>query len=173
LTATAGTTNEVERRNIPVNQGNRETTQENAPDTRLQQRDEQAVTQGGKQEAHTPEGVERTRAGRVYLPAVDIYETGDAVVLVADMPGVSQNNVDVSLEKNVLTIWGHVEPRQPEGYNLVYAEYGIGDYHRSFTISNEIDWERIEGTMQNGVLQLTLPKAGPVQTKKIEIKGAR
>lgn len=130
------------------------------------------VERTGKQEAATQEGVERTRAGKIFLPAVDIYETSDAVVLVADMPGVDEKSVDVSLEKNVLTIYGRVEPQIPAGHSLTYSEYGLGDYHRSFTISNDIDWERIEGTVKNGVLRLTLPKAGPARTTKINIKSA-
>lgn len=126
--------------------------------------------QGTKVEAKPTQGVERTRTGRIYTPAVDIYETKDAVILVADMPGVDENSVDVSLEKNVLTIYGQVEPPSFPGYSLAYAEYGIGDYQRSFTISNAIAWEHIEGVVKNGVLSLTLPKAGPVQAKKIQIK---
>lgn len=135
-----------------------------------QPRVETAVEQTGKQEVQTPDGVEHTRTGRVYVPAVDIYETGDAVVLMVDMPGVDEHSVDVTLEKNVLTIYGHVEPWLPQGHSLTYAEYGLGDYQRSFTISNEINWERIEGTVKNGVLRLTLPKAGPAEAKKISIK---
>jgi HSP20 family protein len=134
---------------------------------------ETAVEQTRKQEVATPHGVERTRMGRVYAPAVDIYETKDAVVLVADMPGVDENSVDVTLEKSVLTIYGHVELQHPAGHTLTYAEYGLGDYQRSFTISNQIDWQRIEGTVKNGVLRLTLPKAGPAETKKIAVKSAK
>jgi HSP20 family protein len=130
------------------------------------------VESGSKQEVAQPEGVERTRVGRVFTPAVDIYETGESVVLVADMPGVTESSVDVTLEKNVLTIYGRVEPQQPAGHALAYSEYRTGDYQRSFTISNAIDWEHIEGSVRNGVLKLTLPKAGPAKTKRIEIKGA-
>lgn len=131
---------------------------------------ERAPEQGTKIEARTQAGVERTRSGRVYTPAVDIYEAPDAIVLVADMPGVDENSVDVTLDRNVLTIYGHVEPWKPEGYTLAYAEYGVGDYQRSFTISNQIDWQHIEGIVKNGVLRVTLPKAGPAGTKKIEIR---
>jgi HSP20 family protein len=128
------------------------------------------VEHGDKREVESLAGSERTRPGKVYVPAVDIYETADAVVLVADMPGVDEKSVDVSLEKNVLTIYGHVDTPQLEGYSLAYTEYGTGDYQRSFTISNEIDWERIEGTVGDGVLKLVLPKAGPATTRKISIK---
>ena len=130
------------------------------------------VEQTAKQEVSGPEGVERTRTGKVYIPAVDIYETDQDVVLAADMPGVDENSVDVSLEKNILTIYGRVEPHIPAGHTLAYAEYRIGDYQRSFTISNTINWERIEGVVKNGVLRLTLPKAGPATTKKISVKSA-
>ncbi|MGA7729821.1 MAG: Hsp20/alpha crystallin family protein [Chloroflexia bacterium] len=128
------------------------------------------VEHGDKREVESLAGLERTRPGKVYVPAVDIYETSDAVVLVADMPGADEKSVDVSLEKNVLTIYGHVDTPKLEGYSLAYTEYGTGDYQRSFTISNEIDWERIEGTVGDGVLKLVLPKAGPATTKKISIK---
>jgi HSP20 family molecular chaperone IbpA len=141
--------------------------------TNLQTQNNGQLEQTGKQELQTTNGAERTHSGRVYTPAVDIYETNDAIVLVADMPGVDESSVDVTLEKNVLTIYGRVQPWwQFEGHTLRYAEYGIGDYQRSFTISNQIDWEHIEGSVSNGVLRLTLPKTGPAQTKRIEIKGA-
>jgi len=140
--------------------------------TNLQTQQHAELEQTGKQELQTTDGVERTRSGRIYTPAVDIYETNEAIVLVAGMSGVDESSVDVTLEKNVLTIYGRVQPWQYEGHSLRYAEYGIGDYQRSFTISNQIDWEHIEGSVSNGVLRLTLPKIGPSQTKKIAIKGA-
>lgn len=132
----------------------------------------QQAEQSGKHEMSQLEGVERTRSGRVFLPAVDIYETADSVVLVADMPGVDENSVDVTLEKNVLTIYGHVEEQRPAGHSLAYSEYRVGDYQRSFTVSNAIDWEKIQGTVKDGVLRLSLPKAGPAKTKKISITSA-
>jgi len=123
-----------------------------------------------KQEVTTVEGAERIRTRRAYVPRVDIYETDDAIILLADMPGVDEKAVDITLEKNVLTINGEVEPAQSDDYSLAYAEYEVGDYTRSFTLSNEIDRDKIEASVKNGVLQLTLPKAGPAQTRKITIK---
>jgi len=114
-------------------------------------------------------GVERTRARLAFVPRVDIYDANDAIVLIADMPGVDETTVDLTLEKNVLSINGYVEPAQPEGYSLAYAEYRIGDYQRSFTLSNEIDQDAIEATVKNGVLRLRLPKIGAV-TKKVTVK---
>ncbi|HOK07172.1 MAG TPA: Hsp20/alpha crystallin family protein [Syntrophales bacterium] len=123
-----------------------------------------------KQEAPVPEGAERMRNRKVYVPKVDIYENKDSIVLVADMPGVDENTVDVTLEKNVLTITGTVEAVRPEGMNLAYAEYDTGDYQRAFTISDEVDKDRIEATVKNGVLRLTLNKAEKAKIKKIAIK---
>lgn len=123
-----------------------------------------------KREVENVETVERTRSTRTFVPAVDIFETKDAILLMAEMPGVDENSVDVSLEKNVLTLTGNVEPEEFDGYNLVYQEYEYGDFQRSFTLSNEIDVENIAATVKNGVLSLTLPKIERVKSKKIEVK---
>jgi HSP20 family molecular chaperone IbpA len=172
----ANATQERETKNVEVRQETNNRAEQHTNNSNngndLKLHEQTSVEQTGKQEVATPQGVERTRTGRVYIPAVDIYETSDSVMLVADMPGVDESSLDVSLEKNVLTIYGRVEPQVPAGHSLAYSEYRIGDFQRSFTISNAIDWERIEGVVKNGVLRLTLPKAGPATTKKINIKSA-
>ncbi|HNT76772.1 MAG TPA: Hsp20/alpha crystallin family protein [Anaerolineae bacterium] len=114
---------------------------------------------------------ERTRPGVAFVPRVDIYETDAGIHIVCDMPGVDENSVDIVLEKNVLTLNGYVTPQQPEGYNLVYAEYRIGDYQRRFTLSNEIDQDKIEATVKDGILRLVLPKAIPT-SRRIAVKGS-
>ena len=123
-----------------------------------------------KKESEVKEGAERTRSKKLYTPAVDIVEGKDSLYLVADMPGVNENSVDITLEKNVLTIYGTVEPEIPENHRLVSSEYGIGDYQRTFTLSDEIDREKIEASVKNGVLRLTLPKAEAAKTRKIPVK---
>ena len=123
-----------------------------------------------KQEVDNVSGTERIRAGKAFLPRADIYETDNELMAVVDMPGVDKDSVEITLEKNILTINGFVEAEQPENYNLAYAEYEIGDFQRSFTLSNEIDFEKIEAVVKDGVLRLRLPKVGPAQTKKIAIK---
>lgn len=123
-----------------------------------------------KQEMEVTEGTERTRPGKVYVPRADIYETDDTLVIVADMPGVDADSVDITLEKNILSLHGFVDFDRPANYNLAYAEYDIGDYERSFTLSDEIDREKIEATIKDGVLHVFLPKAGPAKTKKISVK---
>ncbi len=96
-----------------------------------------------KQSVSNPVETERTRSRKVYVPKVDIYETVDATVLIADMPGVDENSVDITLEKNILTITGAVKPDVYGGRSMAYAEYDVGDYERAFTISDEIDREKI------------------------------
>ncbi len=122
-----------------------------------------------KKEADTPEGVERTRPQKVFTPDVDILERKDDIIVTADLPGVDESSIDIALEKNVLTINGRVAAEGPEHFRLAYSEYGIGDYQRSFTLSDEVDKERIRATMKNGVLRLILPKAALAQTRKIAV----
>ncbi len=126
-----------------------------------------------KQEMETAEGVERTRATRVYVPRVDILSDENGIILLADLPGVDENNVDITVEKQVLTITGYVTSTIPEGYELVRNEYGIGDFQRSFTLPDEIDRDGIEASISHGVLRLNLPKAPEAQAKKITVKAAQ
>lgn len=123
-----------------------------------------------KKQAETPEMGELTRAGRLYTPAVDIIERKDDILVTADMAGVDEKFVDITLEKNVLTIYGKVEPFVPEKHTLYVSEYGIGDYQRSFTLTDEVDREKIQASVKNGVLRIVLPKAEAVKTRKIAVK---
>ena len=125
-----------------------------------------------KEEMLPTEGTERTRESRVFIPRADIYEVNDEIFVVVDLPGVDKDSLEISLEKNVLTINGYVSQEPPEGYALAYAEYEIGDYERSFRLSNMIDQDKIEATLSDGVLKLRLPKAEAAKTRKIEVKTA-
>jgi len=120
-----------------------------------------------KQEVKT--GAESTRNVPVFVPAVDIYESEAAIVLLADMPGVAPEDVDVDLRDNQLTLLGKVtlEDRQER---VLFQEYGVGDYYRQFTLSSRIDQGKIEAGMKDGVLTLTLPKAEVAKPKKIAVK---
>jgi HSP20 family protein len=115
---------------------------------------------------------EKIRNVKTFVPRVDIYETRDALFLIADMPGVDEKTVDVEMEKNILTISGRVEDGKVKDYNLVFSEYEVGDYERTFTVSNEIDRDKIKATVKQGVLRLELPKAEKVKPKKITINAA-
>jgi len=123
-----------------------------------------------KKEATTTEKGEYTRAGRVYTPAVDIIERKDDIVVTADMPGVDETSVDITLEKNELTIYGKVGPEVPEKHALHLTEYGIGDYKRTFTLTEEVDRNNIQATVKNGVLRIILPKGEALKTRKIAVR---
>jgi HSP20 family molecular chaperone IbpA len=124
-----------------------------------------------KTEAELEKGIERTRARRVYTPNVDILEEKNEIVLLADMPGVDENSVDLTLEKDLLTIHGNTASQIPENHRLVVSEYGVGDYERTFTISDEIAKDKIHASVKDGVLKLVLPKAEKAKTKKIPVSG--
>ena len=124
-----------------------------------------------KKEAGVPETGERTRASRIYSPQVDIIERKEDIIVMADMPGVDEKSVDITLEKNVLTIYGKVEADIPKDHTLSVSEYGIGDYQRVFTLSDEVDSDNIQATVKNGVLKLIMPKAEAAKTRKITVQG--
>lgn len=123
-----------------------------------------------KQEILEQDQTERTRESRLFIPRADIYETKEAIYITADIPGANQNSIDITLEKSILTIDARVVYEKPVDYELTYAEYGVGDFHRRFSLTNEIDHQKIEAKVKNGVLNLILPKIGPAQAKKIVVK---
>jgi len=114
---------------------------------------------------------ERMRDRRLYSPRADIYETKEGLTLVMDVPGADQDSVDITLEKNVLTINAFPAGTKFEQHTLAYAEYGEGDYQRSFALSDEIDRGHIDAHVKNGVLTLHLAKVAEVKPQKISIKG--
>ncbi len=124
------------------------------------------------QHTPAPAEAERTRNRRIYSPAVDILEKKDAIVLLADMPGTDDKSVTVTLDKNVLTILGTVEMEPLKDYTLEYAEYGIGDYQRSFSLSDLVNQDKIEASVKDGVLRLILPKAEAARETKIEVRAS-
>jgi HSP20 family protein len=119
-----------------------------------------------KQEIETPARAERRRT---YIPRVDIHEMEEEVIVFADVPGVDESSLDVTLEKNVLTIMGRVETPSYNNYRLAHTEYRVGDYIRSFTLSDTIDRDNIEATVKNGVLRLSLPKAEAAKARNIVV----
>ena len=113
---------------------------------------------------------ESTRDVPVYRAPADIRDTGKSVVLTLEMPGVGRDDIDIDLERRVLTVRGRGRLTSPEGYRLVHAEYGEGDYERVFTLSQEIDEASIQAELANGVLTLTLPRAEASKPRRIEVK---
>lgn len=112
----------------------------------------------------------RAATATTYLPDVDIIEARDHFSLLADIPGVSQEDVEVTVENNILSIRASATVVTPEGHTLVGREYGIGNYHRDFTLPDSVDTNGIKAKVQNGVLQLTIPKREEVKTRTIKIE---
>jgi HSP20 family protein len=105
-----------------------------------------------------------------FTPPIDIHEEPEGLVLEADLPGATEQGLHVELEDNVLNLYARIEPLAPQGARLLHQEYRLGDYHRSFILSDEVDRERITAELSNGVLRLHLPKADRARTHRIEIK---
>jgi len=109
-------------------------------------------------------------AQATYTPPIDIHEGAEGLTLEADLPGATERNLRIHLEDNVLNLYAKIDSPVPEGARLVHEEYRVGDYHRSFILSDEVDRERITAELKNGVLRLFLPKADRARTRRIEIK---
>ena len=123
-----------------------------------------------KQEETPADEMERTRSRRSFVPRADIYETENEIIVLTDIPGANEETVDITLEKNVLSITAYVDAAIPSGFDIAYAEYEEGDYQRSFRLSDEIDRDKIEAVVNEGVLRLRLPKTQGAKTKKIAVK---
>lgn len=120
-----------------------------------------------KQEAVT--SAELTKPGPVFTPAVDIFETGQDIVLLADMPGVTPETLDIDLRENTLTLTGEVGLPETKEEQEILSEYEIGKFYRQFSLSEVIDQEKIDAKLDNGVLRLTLPKVEKVKPRKITV----
>ncbi|MCB1137322.1 MAG: Hsp20/alpha crystallin family protein [Leptospiraceae bacterium] len=128
----------------------------------------ETAVQTGKENA-AQQREQRPVRHRIYSPAVDLYRKEETFYLYADIPGANEKSVDISVEKDILTIKASVEESPVEGMNLLYSEYGVGDYERSFRLSDDIDVENIQAKVKNGVLELVIPiRKG--MTRKIEVK---
>ncbi len=115
---------------------------------------------------------ERTRVGQWFRPPVDIIEKKDELLLVADLPGATSESIDIDFEDGLLTVEGTVPARYDEKMNFLLAEYGVGNFHRSFRVSEQIDGSRINAEYTNGVLTVHLPKAEAAKPRKIQVQAA-
>jgi len=132
-----------------------------------------AVDRPAPRDASHPEatGSETSKSPAVYFtPPIDIHEGPDGLVLEADLPGATEDNVSIQLEDNVLSLYAKVATPAPEGARPLHEEYPIGDFHRSFILSDEVERSRITAELRNGVLRLVLPKAERAKNRRIEIK---
>ncbi|MGE5257678.1 MAG: Hsp20/alpha crystallin family protein [Hyphomicrobiales bacterium] len=121
-----------------------------------------------KQEVSTP--AEQTTPGTVFTPEVDIFETEKAITLLADIPGVKPDKLNIDLRDNILTIAGDVDPASKADEEDVIIEYETGRFYRQFTLSEVIDQNKIDAKLADGVLRLNLPKVAKATPRKIAIK---
>jgi HSP20 family protein len=115
-----------------------------------------------------PSAVTRRQEAETFVPAADIWETEQEVVLRLDMPGVAKDCVEVKVERDTLHVHGKVAP-QPAGTAL-YSEQRIGDFQRQFTLSEDLDRESINAEMDAGVLTIRIAKAEQVKPRTIQIQ---
>src|ERR1700756_4928149 len=113
---------------------------------------------------------EKTFPARYFVPNSDIFETGDALTVVMEVPGVEKKDLDVSLEDGVLRIEGRIDFKKYDGFEPLYAEYNIGHYSRQFALSDRIDPTGISAELSVGVLTLTLNKVKEAAARRIEIR---
>lgn len=105
----------------------------------------------------------------LFNPPIDIYETPDGLVLYADLPGVTAEGLDLQVQDNRLTLFGRVQQNLPPVTAVVHQEYQVGDFLRSFILSDEVDHERIQAKLTNGVLRVDLPRAARAKPRRIEV----
>jgi HSP20 family protein len=127
---------------------------------------EQEITTKEKQPVQDQE---KTRAGRFFLPEVDIQELPDSLKIWADMPGVKQSDVEVTLNGGILTIVGTISAEAYQRLSPLYTEYNVGNYFRQFQLNEDIDDQRIKAFTSDGVLELTLPKSERARPRRIEV----
>ena len=112
---------------------------------------------------------EKTAPARYYVPAADIYETDDALMVVLEVPGVEKEKVDIQLENDLLKIDAQVDVAKYKGHEPVYTEYNIGHFQRAFSLSSKIDQGGIKAELNNGVLSVTLPKSKEARSRVIPL----
>jgi HSP20 family protein len=112
---------------------------------------------------------ESTIPARLFVPTADIFETDQALTMILEMPGASKDNVEVSIEDDILTIEGRIDFSKYQGLQPLYTEYNIGNYSRSFEISNSIEQGGIRAEMKDGVMTLFLPKAERARPRRINV----
>jgi len=105
----------------------------------------------------------------LFTPPIDIYETAEGLVLIADLPGVSVKSLELQVQNNKLTLLGRVSVAAPADARLLHKEYEVGDFLRSFILSENVDHERVTARLNNGVLEVVLPHAAKSSPRRIQV----
>jgi HSP20 family molecular chaperone IbpA len=123
-----------------------------------------------KEKVEVASPAEQTKPGRIFTPAVDIFETEKEIALLADLPGVKAGGLTIDLRDDTLTLTGEVKPFEGPDEEDILIEYDTGTYYRQFTLSEVIDQNNIDAQLQDGVLRLTLPKVEKATPRQITVK---
>ena len=107
----------------------------------------------------------------VFTPPIDIYESDEGLVLIADLPGVSVKSLELQVQNNKLTLLGRVTNQIPANARQLHKEYEEGDFLRSFILSEDVDHERVTARLNNGVLEVVLPRAPKSAPRRIQVNG--
>jgi len=122
-----------------------------------------------KQEVGSTAAEQLQHSGPAYRPDVDIYVSDDAAVFIADMPGVGKGDVSIEVdETDSLVIRGKTSGKEPDA--AVIRQYHVGNYYRAFQLSDEYDKEKVSAKIENGLLEITIPKKEEAKPKRIAIK---
>ena len=133
--------------------------------TRTSDRDHQSLQQSNQQQ--NPQ--QQNQQQRAVLPSVDVFEDEAGITVLADMPGVPKEALEIKVEGDALSIEGAVQTATPEGLEAVYAELRSGRFRRTFTLSRELDTARIDAGLKDGVLTLRIPKMAHAQPRRIQV----
>jgi len=131
--------------------------------------DAQLISNGGESQMVHHAGEQPTSEQLVFTPAIDIYESEEGLVLYADLPGVSSETLELQVQDNKLTLFGHVTTPIDDDAIIQHCEYQIGDFLRSFILSDEVNHEQIKATLNHGVLKVVLPKAPQTEVRHIQV----
>ncbi len=105
----------------------------------------------------------------VFMPPIDIYDSDEGLVLLADLPGVTIESLEIQVQDNRLTLFGRVNPLLPVEARLLHQEFEWGDFLRSFILSDEVDHDRITAKLNHGVLEVVLPRAAKTEPRRIQV----
>ena len=130
--------------------------------------------QNDQPQASSRQDVSRSDTARrdtqAMTPRVDVLEDDTGITVIADMPGVSKDSLEIKVENDALSIEGAVSAATPQAMEATYAEVRIPRYRRSFTLSRELDAGRIEAQLKDGVLKLRIPKHEQARPQRISVK---
>jgi len=117
-----------------------------------------------------PPELRKNEPERSLLPPVDIFEDADGITLIADIPGVNKERLNLKVEKDSLTVEGEAKIDLPEGLEALHADVRATRYRRSFTLSSELESDAIEASLKDGLLRIRIPKRAEVKPRRIEVR---